>query len=120
MSLNLQPLPTGRLPKAIPATELKNKLGAVNEYVLGKEKELVITFRGVPKVVLMPFKEYENFTELREEARRKQAIEDLRQLQQEVQARNKDLSEKEAEKLGVRFSRDLIKEVVKKRKAKYG
>ncbi len=120
MTLNLQGISENKLAKTIPASKVKNQFGAVVKRALKTQDGIVVESRGVPTVVIMPYRDYQNFLKLKENARRKQALAQWETLRKKVSARNKDLSEEQAQKIAVTFSRDLIERVVKKRKAKYG
>jgi PHD/YefM family antitoxin component YafN of YafNO toxin-antitoxin module len=120
MTLFTQP-PTGiNKTKAVSAREAGDRFAALLRWSVKHNSEVVVETQGQPQVVIMPFGDYQQFVTLRQKARRQQAIAELKRLRKQVQARNKDLTEAEAEKLALRFSRDVLKAVVKKRGAKYG
>lgn len=113
--------PTGdNKTKAVSAREASNRFAALLRWSVKNKGEVVVETQGQPQVVIMPFGDYQQFTKLRHEARRQHAIAELKRLRKQVQARNKDLTEAETEKLALRFSRDVLKAVIKKRRAKYG
>ena len=67
----------------------------------------------------MSFAEYEKVKTLKEQERRKQALERLRKLRSEVLARNKDLTPEEGDALADRFSREIVEDMVSEGKIRY-
>ena len=100
------------MPRTVSASEAKNKLGSIMEWVLEHSDEVIIESRGQPRVVMMPFEEYEKTKELREQARRKEALAQLESLRERVSARNQDLNEEQAMELADRFVREVIDDMV--------
>lgn len=47
------------MPKTVSASEAKNRLGAIIRWVVQNEDEVIVESRGEPKVVVVPFSEYE-------------------------------------------------------------
>jgi PHD/YefM family antitoxin component YafN of YafNO toxin-antitoxin module len=89
------------------------------EWAVESGDEVIVESHGKPKVVILPFEEYERITELREQARRKAALAQLEALRESVRERNRDLDEEEAAALAERFSRDVIEEMIRDGKVKY-
>lgn len=96
------------MPKAVSTSEAKNKLSSLIGWVLEHQDEVIIESHGAPKVVIVSFDEYEKIKKLKEQQRRHDALERLRQLKATVSARNQDLTEAQAEELADRFVRDVI------------
>ncbi|HKP52406.1 MAG TPA: type II toxin-antitoxin system Phd/YefM family antitoxin [Chloroflexia bacterium] len=108
------------MPKTVSATDAKNKLGSVVSWVLENQDEIIVESRGEPTVVIMPYAEYEKVKDLRERDDRRQALEQLRSLRDEVRARNQDLtSEVQALAIADEVSREAIESLIEKRKIKY-
>ncbi|MDO8671955.1 MAG: type II toxin-antitoxin system Phd/YefM family antitoxin [Dehalococcoidia bacterium] len=107
------------MPKTVSASEAKNRLGAIIGWVLQNQDEVIVESRGEPKVVVMPFSEYEHMKEIREQARRQEAIAKLRKLRDQVRARNQDLSEDAADALAGRFSREIIEDMAREGKIEF-
>lgn len=110
------------MPKTVSASEAKNKLGAVLSWVLTNQDEVIIESHGEPAVVVMSFAEYEKVKSLKEEERRKQALDTLRALREQVRANksNEDItSEEQALQIADEFSRSAIDDLVKKGKARF-
>ena len=96
------------MPKAVSANEAKNRLGSYLAYVSDEDDEVIVESHGKPKAVIMSISAYEDAQVLREKQRRADLLERLRALREEVQSRNQDLTEEQADELAVRFSREMI------------
>ncbi len=96
------------MPKAVSATEAKNRLGSLLAYVAEQGDDVVVESQGKPKAVLISFAAYRQVQALREQKRRAEALERLRRLQERVSSRNQDLSEEEALALAEQISREAI------------
>ncbi len=107
------------MPKVVSATEAKVRLGAMMDWVVEHEDEVIIETRGRPRAVLISFEEYQRVQQLQEMARRQAALERLEALAEHVGARNRDLDQEEAEALADRFSREVIEEMINKGKIRY-
>ena len=105
--------------RTVTATEAKVRLGSIMKWIAEKKEAIIIESRGQPKVVLIPFQEYEEIRALQEEERRRQALARLEALAERVGARNQDLSLKEAEELADRFTREVIEEMIEEGKLSY-
>ncbi len=108
------------MPKTVSATDAKNKLGSVVSWVLQNQDEIIVESRGEPTVVIMPYAEYEKIKDLRERDDRRQALEQLRSLRDEVRARNQDITtDEQALEVADKISREAINSLIEKRKIKY-
>ncbi len=101
------------MPRTVSATEAKNRLGALIEWIRQHRDEVIVESRGEPAVVIMSADEYEAVKALREQARRREALEQLRELRARAQARNADLAPAEADALAERFSRELVEDLAR-------
>jgi prevent-host-death family protein len=108
------------MPRRVPATEAKTRFGAIADWAVENEDEVIVESRGEPKVAIIPFEEYQRLAHLREEARRRAALSRLERLRERVRARNQDLDEEQAESLADRFTREVITDMVREGKVKYG
>ena len=107
------------MPKTVSATEAKNRLGAIIGWVLQTKDEVIVESRGEPKVVVVPFSEYERLKGIREQVRRQEALAKLEKLRECVRSRNRDLSGEEADALADRFSREIIEDMAREGKIKF-
>jgi prevent-host-death family protein len=96
------------VPKAVSAREAKTRLGALIGWVREHGDEVIIENRGEPAVVIMSFGEYEKVRALRAQARRREALERLREAKARIGARNRDLTEAEAMALADRAVHEAI------------
>ena len=97
--------------RVISATEAKKRLGQVVTWAAEEGEEVVIQAHGKPKAVIVSYEAYQEFRRLREEARRREALQQLEALAQKVRERNRDLSPEEAGTLADRFVREVIEEM---------
>ena len=107
------------MPKVMSATEVKVRLGTMVDWAVQHGDEIIIESRGLPKAVIMSYTEFEKVQRLREEARRRQALERLETLAQQVAARNQDLSLEDADDLADRFGREVIEGMAEQGKIRY-
>lgn len=108
------------MPKTVSASEAKNKLGAVLSWVLTNQDEVIVESRGEPTVVIMPYAEYKRVKELKEEQRRREVLQRLRMLREEVRIRNQDIaSDEQAMQVADEFSQVAVDDLVKKGKISF-
>ncbi|NLF15195.1 MAG: type II toxin-antitoxin system Phd/YefM family antitoxin [Anaerolineaceae bacterium] len=102
--------------KRVSASEAKNRFGAIVDWAVQSQQEVIVESYGEPKVVILSYEAYTEIEQLREAARRQEALARLRQLRDEVRARNQDLTPEEAQALSDRFSREAATEMVQEGK----
>lgn len=106
--------------KAVSTTEAKNKLTALIAWVREHQDEVIVESHGEPRAVLISFDEYEKLKLLKEQERRRLALEQLRQLKAEVRARNQDIeTEEQAVSIADRFVREVIDDMVEEGKIRF-
>lgn len=97
------------MPKTVTASEAKNKLGSIVGWVVDNQDEVIVESHGQPKAVIMSFDTYEELRVLKEAQRRRVALDQLRQLKNEVRIRNADIeTEEHAVALADRFVREVV------------
>ncbi|MBI4009164.1 type II toxin-antitoxin system prevent-host-death family antitoxin [Candidatus Roizmanbacteria bacterium] len=106
-------------PKTVSASEAKNKFGTVMKWVIKEKNDVIVENRGKPRVAVISFNEYESIKKVKEEIKRRTALEQLKALQKRVSERNKDLTPKQADVLADRFSREIIEDMVKEGKIRF-
>ena len=94
--------------KAVSANEAKNRLGSLLGYVSDQDDEVIVESHGKPKAVIMSIAAYEEVQALREQKRRADALQELRELRTEVREQNQELTEDEANAIADRASHELI------------
>jgi len=120
MALNIQPSPYNPRLKVIPATELKNKTGAVLDWTDKTNTDLVVESRGKPKAVIISYEGYERVQQLREEEARRQKLNEWEKLSEKIRARNPDMTEAKTHSIAQEFRDEALNAVVETRKKKYG
>ena len=94
--------------KSVSANEAKNRLGYLLGYVSDQDGEVIVESRGKPKAVIMSIAAYEEVQVLREQERRRKALDTLRALRTEVRAANRDTPEKDAAEIADHVSHELV------------
>ena len=107
------------MPRTVSASEAKTKFGAIVDWTIESQDDVIVESHGQPKVVIISFEGYHQVLKLREEARRQSALLRLRNLRDSVRARNQDLDEEQAAALADRFSREVVTEMVIEGKVLY-
>lgn len=107
------------MPRTVSASEAKNRLGSIMDYVIKNKDEVIVESRGEPTVVIISVEEYEQTKALKERARREAALESLRSLRKKVMSRNQDLTPQEGEALANRFSREIVEDLAREGKIQF-
>lgn len=107
------------MPRTVSASEAKNRLGSIIDWVVENEEEVIVENRGAPTAVIMSAAEYERMQALKEKARRTDALEQMRKLRDRVMARNRDLGPEEGDALADRFSREIVRDMAKEGKVRF-
>jgi len=107
------------MPRTVSATEAKNRLGAIVEYAVKNPDGVIIESRGKPRAVILSFEEYQKVKKVQEQARRREALEKLRALAEEVRQQNQDLSADQADELADQIVREAIVNMIRQGKVRY-
>lgn len=107
------------MPRTISATEVKNRLGAVVNWVLENQDEVIVESRGEATVVIMPYGQYEKIMNLKEQQRRSEVLDRLRALRERSLARNQDLTPEEGDALADRFSHEIVEKLIEEGKVRF-
>jgi len=101
------------MPKAVSVAEAEHRFDALLGYV-DQGNEIIVESDGKPRAVLMSFAAFEQVATLRDrdQKRRAAALERLLRLQDQVSARNQDLTEEEAEALAEEITQQAIANMV--------
>jgi len=108
------------MPRTVSASQAKTRFGSIIKWAIDAKDSVIIESYGQPKVVIVPFEAYQQMIELREKARREQALARLERLREEIRAGNRNLTKEQADSLADRFSRKVIEEMVSEGKISYG
>lgn len=107
--------------RTISASQVKNNFGTiVNQVYKGVYPEIIVENRGEPVVAIVHVKELKVMKAYKEQERRKEALAMLRNAREKVQARLKGkLTDRQAQVLADRFSRELVNDLAKEGKIKF-
>src|SRR4051794_15617213 len=101
--------------KTISASEAKNRFGSVIGWAADQGDTVIVESHGEPKVVILPYAEYEKIQEMREQIRRTEVLARLERLAEKVRARNPDIeTDEQAMAISDQFTRAAIDSLVKK------
>src|SRR5690606_41903683 len=64
------------VPRRVSATEAKVRLGALMQWTVDTQDEVIVETNGAPKVVIVPYERYGELEALRQFKRRQEAFED--------------------------------------------
>lgn len=103
--------------KSVSAREAKNRLGAFVGAVARDEDAIVIESHSRPTAVLLSNEVYRELRELQQHQRR-EAMETLWRLRDEVRARNQDLAEEGADAIAEDVSREAIANIIARARRK--
>jgi prevent-host-death family protein len=106
--------------RTVSATQAKNRFGSIVESVAKCGEEVIVETRGTPTAVIISMSEYADLRALKEKQRRAKILENVRGLRDEVSARNADLTPEQAEELADRFVREVVEDMVREGKIRYG
>ncbi|MDI7277873.1 MAG: type II toxin-antitoxin system Phd/YefM family antitoxin [Anaerolineae bacterium] len=107
------------MPRTVSASEAKTQFGSIVNWTVERQDDVIVESRGRPRVVIIPYEEYERLLTLREAARRQEALAQLERLRDRVRARNEDLSGQEALSLADRFAREAAREMAEEGRINY-
>ena len=78
------------MPQTVTATEAKNRLGALLADVAERQDEVIIESHGRARAAIVPIDAYDELSDWRATRKRKEAIDRLRLLNQEIELANRD------------------------------
>jgi len=102
------------MPRRVSASEAKTRFGEMLAWAHDYQDDIIVESRGRPSAVIISFQEYQRILDLREKARREEALARLERLRQRVSARNKGLTEEEAESVADALSREAVESLIQK------
>lgn len=105
--------------KTVSATEAKAKLSDLMKWAVKTGDSVVVQSRGYPQVVIVPFTEYQELRQAKEDIRRTQVIAQLQEIAREMQAAYQDLSAEEADAIAEEISRAAIEQLEAKGKISF-
>jgi prevent-host-death family protein len=102
------------MPKTVSATEMQNRFGTIADWAVESEDDVIVESRGIPKVVLISFAEYQKLRQWREQERRQEVLQRIRALREQVRAQNQDLTEESADALAEEIREKTLRRMVEK------
>ena len=105
--------------RTISVSEAKNTLSAVLEWAVENDDGIVIQSRGEPKAVIVPYANYAGYLALEEQARRQAALRELKQLAEEIWARNADLTDPEVDQLAEEITQETFQRMLDEGKIQF-
>lgn len=102
------------------SNDAKQHWGSVMNGVNDPDDAVIVESHGRPKVAVISFDRFERMRKLEEQARRAWALEQLRQLEERIGDRNRDLTAKQIDELADRFSREFVDDLVAEGKVVFG
>ena len=87
------------MPKTVSVSEAKNQLSAVIDWAVDNGDEVIVESRGEPKIVMLPYQDYQEFLTFRELSRRREVLRQLEELAEQIWSQTADLNVEEAGQL---------------------
>lgn len=100
--------------QTVSATEAKNRLGALLADVSERQDEVIIESHGRAKAAIISVDLYEKMAKLREDQKRREALERLFELNRVISARNQDLTEEQAIALADEIAHEAVDRLAEK------
>lgn len=107
------------MPKTVTATEAKTNFGAMLDWTVTEQDQIIVQSHGQPKAAIINYDDYTQYATLKEKNRREQAWQEMEALRKQVSARNTDLSEEEIDALADFITRDTINSMIADGKIQY-
>ncbi len=104
--------------KVVSSTEAKARFGSMLKLARDKHEQVIIEVHGEPEAVLISYDEYQLLKGLKEQNRRREALEALQALRDEVTTQMSELTEEEAYKLAG-ISEGIAKKLIEKDQETY-
>lgn len=99
------------MPKIVSATEVQNNYGAMAQWAKENQDAVIVENRGKPANVIISYDDYQETQRLREQDRRRKAVERMEAIRKRIAARNTDLTDEEIYRLAG-FSEEVIPEMI--------
>lgn len=94
--------------RAVSVSEAREQFSSFINWTAQNQDDVVIQSRGQAKAVLIPYVDYGLLQIAREQQRKKEALEELKQIAQEVRSRNQTITPSEAEQIADEVTREAI------------
>ncbi|MCC6945590.1 MAG: type II toxin-antitoxin system Phd/YefM family antitoxin [Thermomicrobiales bacterium] len=103
----------------VSASDAKKNLGSLLSRVRTNDEAIIVENRGAPTAAIISIAEFDMLKELKERARREEALQELRKLRAELDERQKDLTQEEADAIVAEIRSDTIQSLIKKGVIRY-
>jgi len=97
--------------KTMSSNDAKQRWGSVMSLASSPDDAVIVESHGKPKVAVISYDRFEKLQELEQQARRAWALEQLRELEERIGDRNRDLTDEQIEELAVRAGREINQEL---------
>lgn len=104
--------------RTVSSNEAKQHWGAVMK-AASEGEAVIVESHGKPKAVVISPEEFDELRDAREKARRKEALEWMREFENEQMERNKDLTQEEADELANRAAHEIFDELAAEGKLRF-
>ena len=105
--------------KRVTATEAKNRLGALMEYINDNNDDVIVESRGEPRAVIITFPEYQQLEACREKARREELWKQMEALRKRVGEQLQDLSSDDVQRIAEEVADDAIARGMKSERIRF-
>lgn len=107
------------MPKTVSVSEAKNQLSAVIDWAVDNGDEVIVESRGEPKIVMLPYQDYQEFLTFRELSRRREVLHQLEELAEQIWSQTADLNVEEAGQLAEEVSQETMQRMIKEGKVRF-
>ncbi len=107
------------MPVVVSASEAKNSLGSLLNRVRVNEETIIVENRGAPAAAIISISEFDKLQELKDRARREEALKELEALRAHLDELQMDMTQEEADALVEEISNDIMEGVLAKTKLRF-
>jgi len=94
--------------RAVSVSEAREQFSSFINWTAKNQDDVIIQNRGRATAVLIPYVDYRLLQAAREQQRKEEALEELKQIAQEVRSRNQTITPSEAERIADEVTREAI------------
>ena len=99
------------MPKTVSSSEAKARFGELVKWTAEHKDNVIVKLYGEPAAVIMSYSEYEEVEKIRKREQKRKTLEALKELRDEAQRQNPELTAEEAYRLAG-FSEEVIEETL--------
>jgi prevent-host-death family protein len=105
--------------KRMSSNDVKQRWGTVISTAREADNAVIVESHGTPLVAVIPYAEFADFQEFKEQRRRQDLLSRLDVLEAKFGNRNADLSEEQIEEIAVRAGREINRAAAEKQRARF-